>query len=101
MANNIESAAVPVSASLPVRHTRPADPAKSAAQAPPQEATAPVVQTPNYDYRLRVDKQTHEVVLVVLDLRTREPIREIPAQEMHTASNVIRDLIGPVVDKIA
>jgi uncharacterized FlaG/YvyC family protein len=48
-----------------------------------------------------VNDQTKEVVAVITDPVTNAVIREIPAEEMRTASNVIRNLIGPLVDRRA
>jgi uncharacterized FlaG/YvyC family protein len=48
---------------------------------------------------LRIDESTHEVIAVVKDRETNKVIREIPPEEMRTASEVIRALIGRLVDK--
>ena len=62
---------------------------------------APAADAPDYGLGLRVDEHTHEVIAVVVDRSTGKVIREIPSEEMRTASKVIRNLIGPLVDKVA
>jgi hypothetical protein len=62
-------------------------------------SSAPAV-TPARGFALRVDEQTHEVIAVEVDPQTRAVIREIPPEEMRVASDVIRNLIGRLVDRI-
>jgi uncharacterized FlaG/YvyC family protein len=66
-----------------------------------KEATSAssVAMQPAYGFQLRVDQETKEVTVVILDRETRAVIREIPAKEMKIASDVIRNLIGPLIDK--
>ena len=73
-------------------------PAESAG---PQQQLAAGREAANYDISLQVDHVTHELTAVVKDRTTQEVIQEIPAAEMRTASNVIRNLIGPLLDKKA
>src|ERR1700756_4280807 len=49
--------------------------------------------------RFMVNTQTHEVIAAVVDQETNKVIREIPPEEMRKASEVIRALLGQVVDK--
>lgn len=65
----------------------------------PSLNVANVVQVPNYGLELRVDENTQEVTMMILDPESRAVIREIPAHEMKTAAQVIRALIGHLVDK--
>jgi hypothetical protein len=65
------------------------------------KSSAPAADLPNYGFGLRVDEGTHEVIAIIVDRDTGKVIREIPSEEMRTASKVIRNLIGPLVDKIA
>jgi hypothetical protein len=66
---------------------------------PVPEKTA-VAAMPTYDFQFRVNTETHEITAVLVNPETRAVIREIPAKEMHAASDVIRRLIGPLIDKI-
>lgn len=74
-------------------------------KAAPAEASAkpaaPAADLPDYGFGLRVEEGTHEVIAVIVDRETGKVVREIPSEEMRTASRVIRNLIGPLVDKIA
>jgi len=54
---------------------------------------------PAYGFRLRVDDETHEVVAVIVDPETEAVVREIPPEEMRKAAEVIRALIGQLVDR--
>ncbi|NOS81335.1 MAG: flagellar protein FlaG [Nitrospira sp.] len=54
---------------------------------------------PAYGFQLRVDQETREVTAVIVDQVTHAIIREIPAKEMKIASDVIRNLVGPLIDK--
>lgn len=66
------------------------------------KAPEPVASvSPTYDLQLRVDKETSEITAVLVNSQTRAVIREIPAKEMRAASDVIRSLIGPLIDKTA
>lgn len=56
---------------------------------------------PSYDLQLRVDRETSEVTAVLVNPETSEVVREIPAKEMHAASDVIRSLLGPLINKVA
>ena len=98
MVNNITNNAVPIDAASSARPVRPAAPAKSAA---PESSQAPAGGSPGYGFRLKVDEQTKEVVVVITDPVTNAVVREIPAEEMHTAADVIRNMIGPLVDRKA
>ena len=73
------------------------------AVAPRDKATSAssVAAQPAYGFQLRVDQETKEVTAVIVDQETRAVIREIPAKEMNIASDVIRNLIGPLIDKTA
>jgi C4-type Zn-finger protein len=64
------------------------------------QATPAVSAQPVYGFRLRVDQETKEVTVVIVDPTTKSVIREIPSEEMRIASDVIRNLLGPLVDKI-
>lgn len=55
----------------------------------------------NYAVRLRVDEQTGQVIAVVTDRNTGAVIHEIPPEEMRVAAQVIRNLLGPLVDRLA
>lgn len=98
MVNNINNNAAFIEAASSARPVRSAAPGKSAA---PEPAQAPVGDSSGYGFRLQVNDQTKEVVAVITDPVTNAVIREIPAEEMRTASNVIRNLIGPLVDRKA
>jgi hypothetical protein len=63
----------------------------------PEKAIAAVA--PTYDIRVRVDKKTSEATVILLNPETKAVIREIPGKEMQAASDVIRSLIGPLIDK--
>lgn len=77
---------------------KPPEGGASTDQAP---AAPAVVAPPAYGFQLRVDQQTREVTAVIVDPTTRAVIREIPPEEMRIASEVIRNLIGPLIDKLA
>ena len=64
------------------------------------QATPGVPAQPAYGFRLRVDQETKEVTVVIVDPTTKSVIREIPSEEMRIASDVIRNLLGPLIDKI-
>lgn len=68
----------------------------------PVTVSAPVSSvSPTYDLQLRVDKETSEITAVLVNAETQAVIREIPAKEMRAASDVIRSLIGPLINKTA
>jgi hypothetical protein len=98
MANSINGDVGYVAAALFARPILPANQAKSAAPAP---SAAPTGDSPSYGYRLQVDDRTKEVVVMITDPVTRAVVQEIPSQEMRTAAHVIRNLIGPLLDKVA
>jgi len=74
-----------------------------AAAAEPKAVSVPekvvVAPTTTYDLQLRVDRETSEITAVLVNSVTRAVVREIPAKEMHAASDVIRSLIGPLINK--
>lgn len=78
-----------------------AGPSKPAEKPSAQKSAVPPPDVPNYGFGLRVDEGTHEVIAVIVDRETGKVIREIPSEDMRTASKVIRNLIGPLVDRIA
>ena len=81
--------------------TRPIDRANvSEAKAPPVTKQEPVVASATYDFQFRVNTKTQEITAFIVDPQTRAVIREIPAKEMHAASDVIRNLIGPRIDTL-
>jgi len=61
---------------------------------------AAVAASPTYDFQFRVNTETQEITAVIVDPETRAVIREIPSKEMHAASDVIRSLIGPRIDRV-
>ena len=63
------------------------------------QATPAVPARSDYGFQLRVDQVTKEVTVLIVDPTTRSVIREIPAEEMHIASDIIRNLLGPLIDK--
>lgn len=77
----------------PSRKSAPAESALNSA--------APAAEAPSYGFGLRVDEGTREVIAVIVDRETGKVVREIPSEDMRTASKVIRNLIGPLVDKVA
>jgi hypothetical protein len=83
----------------PVQPKQDSGPSRKAAPAE-SKATAPATEATNYGFGLRVEEGTHEVIAVIVDRETGKVIREIPSEDMRTASKVIRNLIGPLVDKI-
>lgn len=98
MVNSINVNAALVEEALSARSSRPAAPAKSAAPEPPKESAG---NSTGDGFRLQVDDRTKEVIAVITDPVTKAVIREIPAEEMRTASNVIRNLIGSLVNRKA
>jgi len=70
-------------------------------ESPPQntEAAPAVSVEPAYGFQLRVDQETKEVTALIIDPETKAVVREIPAKEMKIASEVIRNLVGPLIDK--
>ena len=88
--------------SAPAVQSKPRVKPPEAATSKEQATSASSVATqPAYGFQLRVDQETKEVTVLILDQETRAVIREIPAKEMKIASEVIRNLIGPLIDKIA
>jgi uncharacterized FlaG/YvyC family protein len=82
---------------------RPTDRASARATEPktaPVSAKAAVAESPRYDFEFRVNTETQEITAFIVDPVTRAVIREIPAKEMHAASDVIRNLIGPRIDTV-
>jgi hypothetical protein len=82
--------------------SRPIERVGAAAEKPkpdPVSEKAAVTTMPTYDFQFRVNTETHEITAVLVNPETRAVIREIPAEEMHAASDVIRSLIGPLIDK--
>lgn len=80
---------------------RPIERAGAAAEPKPEPVVKKVAvpTMPTYDFQFRVNTETHEITALVVDPNTRAVIREIPAKEMHAAADVIRSLLGPLVDK--
>ena len=70
-------------------------------ESPPQNTeAAPAVSVEQaYGFQLRVDQETREVTALIIDPETKDVIKEIPAKEMKIASDVIRNLVGPLIDK--
>jgi len=66
----------------------------------PLSEKAVVATSPTYDFQFRVNTETQEITAFVVDPETRAVIREIPAKEMHAASDVIRSLIGSRMDTV-
>jgi hypothetical protein len=82
---------------------RPIDRAGAGAAGPktaPVSEKAAVAVMPMYDFQFRVNTETQEITAFIVDPVTRAVIREIPAKEMHAASDVIRNLIGPRIDTV-
>jgi uncharacterized FlaG/YvyC family protein len=50
--------------------------------------------------RLTVEPDTHEVIALVVDPETDDVIREIPPEEMRRAAEVIRAIVGQLVNKV-
>mgnify|MGYP003471638851 FL=1 len=63
------------------------------------QATPAVPARSDYGFQLRVDQGTNEVTVLIVDPTTKSVIREIPSEEMHIASDIIRNLLGPLIDK--
>ena len=95
---------VKVDANIPVApFARPIERAAagaSEAKAEPVPQKAAMAPKATYDFQFRIDRETSEITAVLINPETRAVIREIPAKEMHAASDVIRRLIGPLIDKI-
>jgi uncharacterized FlaG/YvyC family protein len=72
--------------------------ARKAAQAADTPRPAPV--TKDHGLRLTVNPDTHEVVATMVDRKTNEVIREIPSEEMQRAAEVMRAIIGQLVDQV-
>ncbi len=70
------------------------------AKTQPVAKQAPVVALATYDFQFRVNTKTQEITAFIVDPETRAVIREIPAKEMHAASDVIRSLLGPRIDRV-
>ncbi len=88
--------------SAPAVQSKPRVKSPEATTSKEQEPSVSSVATqPAYGFQLRVDQETKEVTAVIVDQETRAVIREIPAKEMKIASDVIRNLIGPLIDKTA
>jgi hypothetical protein len=60
---------------------------------------APPPNINDHELRLTINSETHEVIAQVIDPQTNQVIREIPPEDMRKASEVIRSLLGKVVDK--
>ena len=94
-----------VDGALPVALlARPVERASAGAAEPktvPEQERAAVSPPPTYDLQLRVDSETSEITAVLVNPLTRAVVREIPAKEMHAASDVIRSLLGPLINKTA
>jgi len=58
-------------------------------------------QVADGELRLTVKTDTHEVLAALVDTQTNEVIREIPAEEMRRAAEVMRAIIGHLIDKVA
>jgi FlaG protein len=97
MIDKIEAIAAAIGSIGPTPEKSAERPAKPAT---PEPAKPAVDVEPTYGFRLRVDEQTKEVVAVIVDPVTQAPIREIPAKEMRVAADIIRNLLGPLVDKV-
>jgi uncharacterized FlaG/YvyC family protein len=74
---------------------------RKAPEAASAERSGTVAVLPERSLRLKVDQDTHEVIAEVIDQETNKVIREIPAEEMRRAGEVIRALLGQLVDKRA
>jgi FlaG protein len=96
MVTKIDGAVSLFVAPLPGKLKEPPKP-----ESPPQNTGAAPARSvePAYGFQLRVDQETREVTAIIIDQETRAIIREIPAKEMNIASDVIRNLVGPLIDK--
>lgn len=102
---SVVAVAAPVVSREPLRQARNGDQANSSAPAA-RKATeaadtprpAPVVK--DHGLRLTVTSDTHEVVATLVDRKTNKVIREIPSEEMQRAAEVIRAIIGQIVDRV-
>ena len=65
------------------------------------EAPRPAPVTDDQEIRLTVKSDTHEVIASLVDTQTNEVIREVPPEEMRRAAEVIRAIIGHLIDKVA
>jgi uncharacterized FlaG/YvyC family protein len=49
---------------------------------------------------LTVEPETHEVIATLVNKETNEVIRQIPAEEMNRAAEVIRAITGQLIDQM-
>lgn len=96
----------------PVVYAGPSRPAPAADQpdvsAQSAEKAAKVVEAPRRPapvlnaqaLRLTVKSDTHEVIATLVNKETNEVIRQIPAEEMQRAAEVIRAITGQLIDKV-
>ena len=66
-----------------------------------EKAPRPAPVTDDQEIRLTVKSDTHEVIASLVDTQTNEVIREVPPEEMRRAAEVIRAIIGHLIDKVA
>lgn len=96
MITNITGDSSLPNAPLPEKRT---EPLKSEAELQKTQKALAAAAAPAYGFQLRVDQQTREVTALIIDPDTKAVIKEIPAKEMKIASDVIRNLVGPLIDK--
>lgn len=98
MITKIENASIP--AALPVRPVERPAAGEAEPKTDPVLAKAVVAEVRTYDFQFRVNTETDEITAVIVDPETKAVIREVPSKEMHAASDVIRSLIGPRLNKV-
>jgi hypothetical protein len=108
VANQIEpiaSVAAPPPGQEPARTASGSDPVvvqiPRALQSASDDAPRAPVVVNDHILRLTVKPDTHEVIALVVDPVTDHVIREIPPEEMRRAAEVIRAIIGQLIDRVA
>jgi|CXWL01.1.fsa_nt_gi uncharacterized FlaG/YvyC family protein len=96
MITKIENTSIP--AALPARPVERPVAGEAEPKTDPVQEKAAAVRT--YDFQFRVNPETDEITAVIVDPETRAVIREVPSKEMRAASDVIRSLIGPRLNKV-
>jgi uncharacterized FlaG/YvyC family protein len=69
--------------------------------AQPAKEPRPAPVANDHEIRLTVNSDTHEVIATLIDLETNEVIREIPSEDMRRGAEVMRAIIGQIIDKVA
>jgi FlaG protein len=97
-ASRAPAQAVSTPQEAPQDHSAQSKPVRFVPEDTEPRPKAPMI--PQNALRLTVDPETHEVIAAIVDPTTNAVVREVPPEEMRKASQIIRAILGRLVDKV-